>query len=171
MSDLLRGARPGEDIEKRLSRIEDIEAIRNVKSMYAFWCDKDYNPVEIGKLFVDDAKWESNALGNYYGKPEIEAFMAGISERLTWAHHFMINPMVEVAADGKTATGKWALIDLVTLVRKDTGKKDSVAITADYSDTFVKLENGEWRFKSVFASLKLMAPIGEGWAENEMWDI
>jgi hypothetical protein len=168
---ILRGARPGEDIEKRLSRIEDVEAIRNVKSMYAFWCDKNYNPEEIGKLFTEDAKWESNALGNYYGLAEIKTFMAGISERLTWAHHFMINPMIEVADDGRTATGKWALIDLVTLVRSDTGKKDSVVITADYADTFTKLPNGEWRFQSVYASLKLMAPIEGGWADQELWDI
>lgn len=168
---ILRGARTGEDIEKRLSRVEDIDAIRNVKSMYAYWCDKDYNPTELGKLFVDDAKWESNALGNYYGRQEIEGFFASVSERLTWAHHFMINPMVEVADDGRSATGKWALIDLVTLVRKDTGKKDSVVITADYSDTFTKIDNGEWRFQSVNAALKLMAPLSEGWAEREMWDI
>lgn len=168
---ILRGARTGEDFETRLSRMEDIEAIKNVKSLYAFWCDKDYNPTEIGKLFAEDAKWESNVLGNYYGRAEIEGFMAGISKRLTWAHHFMINPMVEVAADGRTATGKWALIDLVTLVRNDTGKKDAVAITADYNDTFVKLPNGEWRFQSVYAGLKLMAPLKDGWADKEMWDI
>ena len=168
---ILRGARPGEDIEQRLARIEDTEAIRNLKSLYAFWCDKNYNPTEIGKLFVEDAKWESNVLGNYYGRSEIERFMAGISERLTWAHHFMINPMIEVADDGHTATGMWALIDLVTLVRKDTGEKDSVAITADYSDTLVKIANGEWRFQSIYASLKLMAPLGEGWAQQEVWDI
>ena len=168
---ILRGARTGEDIEQRLSRIEDVEAIHNLKSLYAFWCDRSYNPVELGKLFAEDAKWESNVLGNYYGRTEIEGFMRGISERLTWAHHFMINPMVEVAADGRTATGKWALIDLVTLIRKDTGEKDAVAITADYADTFVKIANGEWRFQSIYASLKLMAPLSEGWAENELWDI
>ena len=168
---ILQGARTGESVEQRLSRIEDTEAVRNVKSMYAFWCDKDYNPVELGKLFVDDAKWESNALGNYYGRAEIEGFFASVSARLTWAHHFMINPIVEIAADGHTATGKWALIDLVTLVRQDTGKKDSVVITADYVDQFVKIANGEWRFQAIRADLKLMAPLLEGWAEKELWDL
>lgn len=168
---LLHGARPGEDVEKRLARIEDIEAIRNLKSLYAYWCDKDYNPVETGKLFMDDAKWESNVLGNYYNKADIAAFMAGISKRLTWAHHFMINPMIEVADDGRSATGKWALIDFVTLVRDDTGEKDSVVITADYDDTFTKLPNGEWRFQSVYASIKMMAPLEGGWAKQEIWDI
>ena len=168
---ILHGARTGQDIEQRLSRLEDVEAIRNLKSLYAFWCDKDYNPTELGKLFADDAKWNSNVLGNYAGRTEVEGFFRGISERLTWAHHFMINPLIQVADDGQTATGTWALIDLVTIIRKDTGTKAAVAITADYSDTFVKLPNGEWRFQSIFAGIKLLAPLLEGWAENELWDI
>ncbi len=69
------------------------------------------------------------------------------------------NPVELGNYDGRTATGKWALIDLVTLIRKDTGEKDSIAITADYADTFVKIANGEWRFQSIRADLKLLAPL------------
>lgn len=170
MNHLLRGARPGEDVEKRLARLEDIEAIKNLKGVYAYWCDKDYNPDELAPLFAEDAKWESNLLGNYYGRQAIYDFMGGISAKLTWAHHFMINPLVDVSEDGRSASGKWALIDLVTLVRKDTGEKEAVVITADYDDRFVKLPNGEWRFQSVYASLKLQAPLNGGWAQTELWD-
>ena len=45
-------------LEERIQRLEDIEAIKNLKARYAAVCDDKYNPEEAIKLFTEDAVWD-----------------------------------------------------------------------------------------------------------------
>src|SRR5262245_54135314 len=45
-------------LEQRLTRIEDIEAIKQLKARYCAIADEDHNPDKITTLFVEDGIWE-----------------------------------------------------------------------------------------------------------------
>ena len=46
------------ELERRLTRMEDIEAIKQLKARYCEICDDDHNPNRITTLFVEDGIWE-----------------------------------------------------------------------------------------------------------------
>ena len=75
----LTGAKPDWQLEERIARLEDLEAIRNLKMQYAFYCDRGYDPEGIGSLFVEDGVWEANVFGTYHGVEAIKGFFASVS--------------------------------------------------------------------------------------------
>src|SRR5262245_32844759 len=128
-------------VEQRLARLEDVEAIKKLKSQYAKHCDNMYDPDGIVSLFVEDGIWEAEPFGTFHGRAEIHAFMSEVSKSIVWALHFMIDPDIEVAADGQSAVGTWYMLGLVTMTAgDDPSGRDAVVMTANYRDTYVKVD-------------------------------
>ena len=157
------GRRTGEAIEERLARLEDVEAIKNLKARYAYYCDHGYDADGMASLFVEDSLWTSNSFGTYHGRDAIHEFQSKISSEILWALHFMICPVVNISADGQTASGSWYLIEFATMTRPSGDDlKDAVVMTAVYNDTFVR-EDGEWRFKTVSVEFHQVSDLDKGW--------
>jgi SnoaL-like domain len=157
------GRRTGQAIEERLARLEDIEAIKNLKARYAYHCDHGYDADGMASLFVEDSLWTSNSFGTYHGRAAIHEFQSKISSEILWALHFMICPVVDVSDDGQTATGTFYLIEFATMTRPGGGAdKDAVVMSAVYTDSFVR-EKGEWRFKSVSVEFHQVSDLDKGW--------
>ena len=157
------GRRTGEAIEERLARLEDVEAIKNLKARYAYYCDHGYDADGMVSLFVEDSLWTSNSFGTYRGRPAIHEFQSKISSEILWALHFMICPGVNISDDGQTASGSWYLIEFATMTRPPGDDlKDAVVMTAVYNDTFVR-EEGEWRFKTVSVEFHQVSDLDKGW--------
>ena len=55
------------DLESRLTRLEDIEAIRQLKARYCEVCDADHDPELILTLFTEDGIWECEGIGLHEG--------------------------------------------------------------------------------------------------------
>lgn len=158
------GAKPGAPIEKRLARLEDVEAIKNLKHQYAHCCsDPGYDPDGFASLFVDDAVWESDAFGTYDGREAIHSFIANLREELLWALHYMVNPVIDVADDGLSARGMWVLLEPATMTSSDG--PDAVLMTGNYSDDFVKV-GGEWKFKKVHVHFHQVSNLDQGWVRQ-----
>ena len=157
------GRRTGESVEVRLARLEDIEAIKNLKARYAYYCDHGYDADGMASLFVEDSLWTSNEFGTYHGRQKIHAFQSRISSEILWALHFMICPVVNISDDGETASGSFYLIEFATMTRaSDPKTTDAVVMSAIYNDTFVR-ENGEWRFKTVSVEFHQVSDLEKGW--------
>jgi hypothetical protein len=156
-----------EALEKRLARLEDIEAISRLKGVYADFCDKGYDPDGMTSLFVDDGVWHSNAFGVYTGRQEIYDFIAGLNDEILWATHFMILPRIDIAEDGQSATGRWYLLELASMAGLDGGdSRDAVIMSADYNDTFVKVD-GEWKIKRVDVVFHHVSNLDQGWVRQQ----
>ena len=156
------GRRTGQPIEERLARLEDVEAIKNLKARYAYYCDHGYDADGMAGLFVEDSLWTSNSFGTYQGRAAIHEFQSKISSEILWALHFMICPVVDVSDDGETATGTFYLIEFATMTRPVGEEKDAVVMSAVYTDKFVR-ENGEWRFKEVSVEFHQVSDLEKGW--------
>jgi len=59
------------ELERRLTRLEDIEAIKQLKARYCEICDDDHNPDRITSVFAEDGIWEGAEFGTANGHANI----------------------------------------------------------------------------------------------------
>ncbi len=73
------------DLAAKIQRLEDIEAIRNLKARYCAFCDDAYDPDGIASLFVEDGIWEGGirVRGKYEGREAIKSYFTGTSSLIT----------------------------------------------------------------------------------------
>lgn len=157
-----------EDVAARLAHLEDVRAIEQLKYTYAGFCDNGYDPEGIASLFVEDGRWVVDGEGgSMVGHDEIKAHFRALSEKITWAQHYMIAPRVEVADDGASATGWFYLLCLCTIEAVDdpTGK-DAVILTVNYVDQFVK-RDGRWYFQELLGRTHQVSNWDQGWVKQQ----
>ncbi len=144
------------DLERRVQRLEDIEAIRVLKARYCAACDDDHNPDTLGPLFAADAIWEATGVGRAEGRAAIQKLLGDIgkSGRIRNSAHHAMNPIIEV--DGDSATGHWRLIMLYTGIRAD-GSLHYTRIIGWYRERYVRIE-GTWLFAHLYCEVEENAP-------------
>jgi SnoaL-like domain len=158
----------GDDLAARLGRLEAIEAIRVLKARYADVCDTGYDPVRMRPFFTQDAVWDGGPrFGRHEGVDAICAFFAGVSSQITWALHYMIAPVIEVAEDGESATGIWYLIEPCTMAT-DAGPR-AILLLGRYADRYRKEPDG-WKFTEVRLDCQTLTPLDEGWVRTPFWN-
>jgi len=94
-----------EGIERRLTRMEDIEAIKQLKARYCEICDDDHNPERIASVFAEDGIWESAEFGTAKGHADIRKLFQGFQKLIEFSQHNVMNPIIDVQGD--RAIGEW----------------------------------------------------------------
>ena len=147
------------ELERRIRVLEDIEAIRNLKARYADACDRGYDADTLASLFTEDAVWTSDLFGRYEGREAIRRFFAGVSSDITFAMHYMTNPIIEV--NGDEARGEWYLFQTTTFAAGN----QAIFGAARYEDQYARVD-GEWRFRQVQLSSVFWTPYEQGWVKR-----
>jgi hypothetical protein len=157
-----------DELGRRLDRLEAIEDIRTLKARYADVCDTGYDPVRMRPFFTTDAVWDGGSrFGRHEGIEAVCGFFAGVSSQITWALHYMVAPIIEIADDGETATGSWYLLEPCTIAT-DEGPR-AMVITGRYADRY-RLEPDGWKFSEVVLDCQTISPLDEGWARKPFWN-
>lgn len=164
----MTGSPENSSVESRLRRLEDVEAICDLKMAYAQLCDDNYDAKGIVALFADfdDVSWESDIFGRHRGKNAILSFFENVGDEILWALHFITNPSVRVTEDGLNATGHFYLLELATMTSLGEGDPDAVVMSGKYSDEFVKVD-GEWRFKKIQIVFEQTSNLDQGWVRQQ----
>jgi len=148
-----------EKLERRLRALEDAEAIRNLKSLYAAHCDDNYNADAIAALFTEDAVWESPSLGRFEGREAIRDFFRDASKIFTFAIHYSLNGQIHV--DGDSARAQWYLF-MPCVVGEGNRAMWRAGIDRE---EYVRIK-GEWKFKYKTSTPLFNSPFDEGWART-----
>ena len=146
-----------EALERRIQRLEDLEAIKQLKARYAAYCDAHYDADALAELFTADAVWDGGILGYNEGRETIRQFFRGSSQRISFALHYIVSPIIEI--DGDTAHGTWYLLQTCTYLNGN----QAVWGAATYHDRYVR-DQGVWKFQHVRITSHFWTPFEEGWA-------
>jgi hypothetical protein len=146
------------ELERRLTRMEDIEAIKQLKARYCEICDDDHNPDRMATLFVEDGIWEAEGFGKAQGPAGIRELFQGFQKLISFSQHMVMNPIIEV--NGNTAKGTWYFLGPFTFRKKNEAKWQAVK----YEDDYVKV-NGVWKYQHLRAYIRLAAAPNESWAK------
>jgi len=137
-------------LEKRITRLEDIEAIKQLKARYCHICDDDHNPETVKTVFAEDGIWESADFGTARGHAEISDLFANFRKMFNFSQHNIMNPVIEV--DGDRATGIWYIMGPWTY--RDNNDEKWLALR--YDDDYVKID-GEWKYQHLRVALRMVA--------------
>lgn len=96
-------------LERRIRRLEDIEAITTLTARYGRAVDKrpghGIDLAAIPHLFTADARWSSDATGTTVGAFAIAAELPWATATVEFSMHAFLNPLVTV--EGNAATASW----------------------------------------------------------------
>ncbi len=137
-------------LEQRITRLEDIEAIKQLKVRYSHICDDDHNPNKINDLFVENGIWESPDFGRAQGHDEIKSLFKKFNEMFSFSQHNMMNPIIDV--NDNKASGIWYIMGPWTLTENDEEKWMALR----YDDDYIKV-NGVWKYQHLRVNLRMTA--------------
>src|SRR5207248_104379 len=72
-----------EELERRVTVLEDIEAIKKLKARYCSVCDDNHNPDMITTLFAEDGIWEGADQGAHRGHAAIRKLFESFRDRIS----------------------------------------------------------------------------------------
>jgi hypothetical protein len=151
-------------LEARADLLEDASDIKRLQRAYGFYFDQgDWR--EIADLFAADASAEYGSDGIYVGRARIHEYLrrlGGGHEGLVEGqmhNRLVLQPVVHVAPDGRTAKGRWRTV----LMLGQFGKSASWG-EGTYENEYVKV-NGVWKIAKLHWFEGFIAPYEGGWAK------
>ncbi len=156
-------------LEARADRIKDANDIKRLQRAYGFYLDKaEWD--QMADLFAADASVEYANEGVYVGQDRIREYL----KRLGGGHnglvegqmnnHMMLQPVVNVAADGNSAQGRWRALMQIGQYQKSASWGEGT-----YENEYVK-DNGVWKIKKLHWYVGFVAPYKGGWAKVKPLD-
>ncbi len=156
-----------EALEARVQRLEDIEAIRNLKARYCDLCDAglsdEKNRDALLELFVEDARVDfgMGEGSQFSGRDGLQIFFGQfVPNSVSFCMHMVHNSVIEVSGD--TATGRWYFEAPTT----NAITKKPQWMAGRYIEEYVRVA-GAWKFSSIETQWYYIAPYDEGWGDRD----
>ncbi len=155
-------------MEKELTRLKDIEAIRKLEHAYSYYLVM-WMLDEIIDLFSerDDTMLEWPE-GTFYGKDGLKRFFGRINAKQDpeFMHQMMhLSDVIDIAADGKTGKGRWWGFGAMAIPMGDTGINQALACGI-YENDFIK-EEGVWKLWKIKWVPVYAGTPATGWVKPE----
>jgi hypothetical protein len=149
-------------LEQRLARIEGTQQVERLFRAYGYYFDKGLWR-ETTTLFTDDASVEIAQRGVYRGRAGVERVYIGLFGRGRNClpphglnNHLILQPIITVADDGMSATGRARIIGMIAIRDGDFMLQEGI-----YNLKFRK-DGGVWRIADLHYFGDLYAVIPEG---------
>jgi hypothetical protein len=130
-------------LERRIARLEDIEAIRALKHRYFVACDNK-RPAEVRACFADDeVAIDYGRIGRFTRADDMVAVFSELAckEHIVEMHHAQ-NPQIEVL-DAERAEATWGLYYFMV----NTRDRSVMQLGGHYIDSYRKID-GEWKISA-----------------------
>ena len=163
-----------EDLEARITRLEDIEEISKLQKIYGYYLDNGKQDL-IVDLFSDNPESVEIAdRGVYRGKEGIKKFFLGYLRKGTefpvpgsMYIHTQHQGVVDVDPGGKTAKGRWYCLMIQAHMNIEPAVPKAAWGFGVYENEYVK-EDGKWKFKKMHFNITFRTPYEDGWVKTPM---
>ena len=150
---------------ERVERLEDQVAIENLQASFGYYFDKGLWG-EAAALFSRQGRFEYGQQGIYITPARIERAMLlfgpeGLAPGIL-NNHMMLQSVVIVADDGRTATGRWQ--GMVMLGQSGQTGQWGVGV---YENTYV-LEGGVWKISGLHFYPLGFTDYDKGWMQSQI---
>jgi hypothetical protein len=153
------------DYRERVERREDQLAVENLQAYFGYYFDKGMW-TDVADLFANDGRFEYGQRGVYIGKDRIRrALLLFGPEGLAQGYlntHMQLQPVVIVAPDGRTATGRWQ--GMMQLAQPGANGVWGVGV---YENEYVK-DGGVWKISSLHFYPMAMTDYDAGWTRSAL---
>jgi len=147
------------DLTTRLRRMEDLEAIKQLKALYCEICDDNHDPERIVTIFTEDAIWEGRGIAHAQGHAEIRALFERFRDSITFSQHMVMNPRITI--DGNRANATWYFLGPFTFAVGNQAKWQA----ARYHEDYIK-QDGVWKIQHLrIKGPTMSADYETGWAK------
>lgn len=158
-------------LEQRLARVEAYIEIQNLMSQYCYLhtAGRHREAAELFALDTEDV-WAEMTWGRYCGREGIMKLYPGYhvyvdGDRVGKMHvHAPCQPMIEVAADHRTARGIWIAPGHETSSFTKQGELEAFWCWMKYDCDFI-LEKGRWRIWHMRTPGMIMTPFDTPWTK------
>jgi hypothetical protein len=150
-------------LERDITRLEDVNAIKKLQRIYGFYTDKQLWSAA-ADLFSADGTIEVGGRGVYVGRDRIREFLLSNGPESPQPKrlfdHMQLQPIVHVSADGLTANGRWHVFA-------------QEAVHGEYANwglgvlenEYVK-EDGIWKIRRQHFFTTMYTPYEAGWGKE-----
>ncbi|MFO1502799.1 MAG: nuclear transport factor 2 family protein [Steroidobacteraceae bacterium] len=147
----------------RVARLEDADAVETLQATFGYYFDKGLWE-DAADLFAKTGSFEYGLSGVYIGQDHIRRAMLqygpqGLAQGYL-NNHMMLQPVITVAADGRTAAGRWQ--GPVMLSEPGASGIWGVGI---YENEYVK-EGGVWKIAKFHFYPTAFTDYDRGWARS-----
>jgi hypothetical protein len=147
-------------VRNRIQGLEDESDIENLQRIFGFYVDKQLWK-EAADLFADEGTLEVGGQGVFAGKSRVLEYFDRISPagltRGKLFNHIQLQPIIDLAPDGKSAKGRWRFLSELGEYKK------SAAWCGGTSENEYVKENGVWKFKSLHFFVTYYIDYDKGW--------
>jgi hypothetical protein len=152
-------------LELRIQRIQDINAIKRLQRAYGYYHDEGQWD-DVADLFAADASIEIGNDGLYRGRERIREYFRALGNSRSGLapgqlrEHLQVMPVITLSADGTRAKGTWRAVILEGQLGKDAWWSEG-----PYENEYIK-QNGVWTIGKLHWFQTLRVPYEGGWAKN-----
>jgi hypothetical protein len=153
-------------LTSEVDKLEGARAVRKLQRAYGYYVDRGLWD-EAADLFADDGSLEMGMDGVYVGKARIREYLmrqGGGKMGLSYGQlneHLQLQPVVDVAADGLSARGRWRDMAMLGHFGQDAFWGDGIE-----ENSYVK-DGGVWKIKSLHLYVNFVAPLQGGWSRMQ----
>jgi len=148
----------------RVQKLEGVRAVKNLQRAFGYYVDRGLWG-EAADLFADDGTIEIGLDGVYQGKARIREYLKrlhGGQEGLIYGQlneWVTLQPAIAIAADGRSATGRWRDLGMLGQYKKHAEWRDGI-----YENRYERGSDGIWRIEALHLYVNFVAPYERGWA-------
>jgi hypothetical protein len=153
-------------LERETQRLEDVRAIKRLQRAFGYYFDAgDWD--QMADLFAADGSIEMGLDGVYVGQARVRQYLHALGRGHQGLapgelhEHLQLQPVIDLAADGRTAKGRWR--DLILQgqyhERAEWGE-------GPYENEYVK-DHGVWKVQRLHWYQTFVVPYDGGWARNK----
>ncbi len=152
-------------LETAAERIQDARSVKRLQRTYGYYVDQGmWN--QAADLFALQGTIEIGLDGVYVGQKRVRQYLFALNggreglKRGQLNENLMLQPVVHVAGDGRTAKARWRALIMAGQLGKNAFWGEGV-----YENEYIK-QNGIWKISKLHWFQTFMVPYEGGWAKN-----